>query len=346
MTTTLAVVASCTAVCMSVIGGWQRGGWLTERLVWVAVGVVLVAGAHLLPALLQESPRLLRVTGSVLWATCLATACYGHATFFLFSMSHAGEARATALATPVHAPLSVPAPVRSGDIADARADVVAKLARLNALRCTSHCETLQIRRAELAAKLTALGVQAEDARREQAWVELEMEQDRRALARQDAARDDPVTSRISMWLGVGTGTIDLAVGLAFSLVLEGFACLCWFAAMRREVDLQAPALLSNAAPARIDPAPAPAPDRVTPHDGALTPQCVPDSEKSATASVSPVAVSDDGEFLQLLARVAAGTVRPTVTGIRLHLRCSQARASALRRRIIAASQNANPSSSS
>ncbi|MDR5835383.1 hypothetical protein [Caballeronia sp. LZ034LL] len=322
---------------MSVIGGWQRGGWLTERLVWVAVGVVLVAGAHLLPALLQESPRLLRATGSVLWAACLATACYGHATFFVFSMSHAGEARATALATRVNSPVSVPAPVRSWDIADARADVVAKLARLNALRCAGHCETLRVRRAELAAKLAALDVQAEDARREQAWADWQMERNRRALARQDAARDDPVTSRISMWLGVGTGTIDLAVGLVFSLVLEGFACLCWFAAMRPEVGPQSPALLSDAASARVDPVSAP--DRVSPHDGALTPQSVSDPEKSMTASADPVAVSDDGEFLQLLSSVAAGSVRPTVTGIRQHLRCSQARASALRRRIVAASPN-------
>ena len=40
----LAAAATGTAVCMSVLAGWQRGGWLSERLVWVAVSVVLIGG--------------------------------------------------------------------------------------------------------------------------------------------------------------------------------------------------------------------------------------------------------------------------------------------------------------
>jgi hypothetical protein len=52
----LSIGATGTAICLSVLAGWQRGGSLAERLVWVAIGVVLVVSAHLLPALVRESP--------------------------------------------------------------------------------------------------------------------------------------------------------------------------------------------------------------------------------------------------------------------------------------------------
>lgn len=56
----LAVAATATAICMSVLAGWQRGGELPERLVWVAVGIVLVVGAHLLRTLCRTSPLVRR----------------------------------------------------------------------------------------------------------------------------------------------------------------------------------------------------------------------------------------------------------------------------------------------
>lgn len=45
----LAIAATGTAITLSVLSGWQRGGSIPERLVWVAIGIVLVASAHLLP---------------------------------------------------------------------------------------------------------------------------------------------------------------------------------------------------------------------------------------------------------------------------------------------------------
>ncbi|MGF6549351.1 L-asparagine transporter-like permease [Paraburkholderia youngii] len=38
----LAVSATATAACLSVMAGWQRGGLFAERVLWIAVGVVLV----------------------------------------------------------------------------------------------------------------------------------------------------------------------------------------------------------------------------------------------------------------------------------------------------------------
>lgn len=37
----LAVAATVTAACLSIMAGWQRGGFLAERVLWIAVGVVL-----------------------------------------------------------------------------------------------------------------------------------------------------------------------------------------------------------------------------------------------------------------------------------------------------------------
>src|SRR5258706_15974011 len=93
----LAVTATGTAVCLSLLAGWQRGGTLSERVVWVTLGIVLVVSAHLLPTLIRGAPVAVRVMGHLLWGACMVTACYGHATFFVLAQQHAGDARAFAV---------------------------------------------------------------------------------------------------------------------------------------------------------------------------------------------------------------------------------------------------------
>lgn len=90
-TATLAAAVTATALSLSVLAGWQRGGTLAERAVWVATGVVLVVSAHLLPALVRDTPLRVRLMGGVLWAACLATACYGHAVFFVLAQRACGR---------------------------------------------------------------------------------------------------------------------------------------------------------------------------------------------------------------------------------------------------------------
>ena len=63
----LALGATGTALCLSTLAGWQRGGPLVERLVWVAIGTVLVVSAHVLPALVRDAPLVLRSVAAVLW---------------------------------------------------------------------------------------------------------------------------------------------------------------------------------------------------------------------------------------------------------------------------------------
>jgi len=311
----LAASATVTAICLSVLAGWQRGGSLPERLVWVAIGVVLVACAHLLPALARESSAAVRGTATVLWAACLFTTSYGHLTFFLLAQRHAGELRVAAL------PVRESQSGRSLTVVMAqRADVTARLAAANALPCTGNCPALEGRRVALAATLDALEAEAGEIRRRQ------VAQDR-AADRHDAVVADPVTSRLAALLGTTAARVDFLSGLTFAAVLEGVACLLWTVALRLQFPSpDAPRVVPPVTHSRTPVAPSHAPEPGS-HEsvtGAVTPQ----------TSLAPVSHAGKVEDLTRLRQaIAAGELRPTVTGIRQHLGCSQAKASALRRQL-------------
>ncbi|RQY68281.1 hypothetical protein [Burkholderia stagnalis] len=296
----LAVAATCTAGCMSVLAGWQRGGWLSERLVWVAVGVVLVSGAHLLPALCRSAPLSVRGIGVVLWLGCMAATSWGHATFFLLSQSHAGEVRVSAV--PV---ASVPSHRSLTAVMADRASVAADLAVADSQHCSRGCPALRIRRTSLAARLDALDAEAVDVRRYQAI------EDGNA-AHRDSVRDDPVTARLAVLRGVANARVDLFTGLAFAAVLEGTACLLWWVA-----------LLPHGA--------APVTDR---HEAETAVTADTPAVTICTAGTTPTVTKSETEVTKLRRDIEAGIVKPTVAGIRLHLGCSQAKASALRKLVV------------
>jgi hypothetical protein len=314
----LAVAATGTAVFISVLAGWQRGGWLVERIAWVAIGVVLVASAHLLPALCRSASLGVRCAGSALWVICMIATCYGHATFFLLSQQHAGAMRADAVTPPVTVPL-----VSSGRnpvaIAAERVRVTRALAIANARRCKDDCPVLRLSRISLAAKLDALSTEADDARRQLEADDRRTDQVDRAAALRDAQRDDPVTARLGALLGTTAAQVDLLSGMAFAGVLEGIACLFWFLAFQTRTPVVSP----------VSPIPT---QPVTAGNEAVTP--------SHTPTLEPVTLHDDqrdseNEVAQLAHHIAAGRVRATVADIRRYLGCSQARATALRRQLSA-----------
>ncbi|MGF6763362.1 hypothetical protein P3T24_003688 [Paraburkholderia sp. GAS33] len=346
----LAIAATSTAACMSVLAGWQRGGWLAERLVWVATGLVLVTSAHLLPALLRGTPVLVRIMGSVLWGACLATACYGHAVFFVTSQQHAGELRVFAVPA-----ASVPTPGRSLTIVMAeRATAMEQLAAANAHYCSGNCVTLEARRVTLAAKVEALNAEAADIRRQQVA-------DDRTVAQRDALRADPVASRLAALFGTPIARIDLLFGSLFAAVLEGVACLLWVVALRSsslpvETAVTPPvvATVTDSAntTARMTTAVANATNAHHPivasvtashaegtvsRETAIASRC--DTARSNTQrndGQSPSSTTDPvNDYLtQLVRDISDGLVRPTVADIRRHLGCSQAKAVTLRRALV------------
>ncbi|NKA33296.1 hypothetical protein ACQVRY_13830 [Ralstonia pseudosolanacearum] len=317
----LASAATGTAICLSVLAGWQRGGSLAERLVWVAIGVVLVACAHLLPALVREASVGVRGVAGVLWLACMATACFGHTTFFVLAQRHAGELRAavTPIAEPVPPGRSLTAVMAE------RATVIGLLAIANAQHCSGNCTTLEARRVTLTAKLEALDAEVTDVRRH-------MTERDRATARRDALLADPVTARLATLLGTTAARVELLSGLAFAAVLEGVACLLWTVALRSPAVANA----SVVAPVADSHASVTAPHAtVASHEPAQHGEARPADGAAVTAPDAPPSAnaSRDPDVTQLAQAVAAGRLRSTVADIRRYLGCSQARAIALRRQL-------------
>lgn len=315
----LAIAATGTAIFLSVLAGWQRGGSLAERVVWVAVGVVLVVSAHLLPALVRDSPYRVRAVAGLLWLACMATACFGHLTFFVLAQRHAGELRASAV--PVAE--AVPADRRLTVVMGERANVVARLATANAQRCMGNCTSLEARRATLIAKLDALEAEAIEIRRQQSA-------DDRAEERRDALAADPVTARLAALLGTTVMRIDLLSGLAFAAALEGIACLLWILALAPHLRPELPVTPGHGV---VTGGHATEPVSHVPESG--NDEAQPVSHAPVSEPVTPLSALElpDPDMKQLAQAVAAGRVRPTVTDIRRHLGCSQARATALRRQL-------------
>lgn len=307
----LAVAATLTATCLSIQAGLQRGGFVAERALWVAVGVVLVVAAHLLPVLVRTHGRRIRIVGALLWLACVAATCYGHAVFFLMAQKHAGDLRAAA----------VPVVTAKGrglaEIAHDRADAVTRLARTNARRCVEPCPSLKAERTAAAARAEALDIELAEARR------AETAQDRATAAR-DAALADPVTGAMTAF-GVTAAHADLIAGLAFADVLEAVACFSWMLALRPAVAAEiavTPATQgSHAAP--VTP--------VTSTSHVVAPVVTPVTEPAPVLKLSVIEQTDD--VARVATAVAAGTLRPTVIAIRKFLGCSQATASAIRKQI-------------
>ncbi|AGZ29747.1 hypothetical protein [Burkholderia pseudomallei] len=353
----LAAVATATALSLSILAGWQRGGTLPERVVWVAIGIMLVVSAHLLPALIRESSFVVRGVGSMLWFACMVTAGYGHLTFFLFAQQHAGERRASVVA------ITLPAPAHSLTVVMAdRATVVRQLAWLDARRCFHDCAGRDARRATLAARLDALNAEADDVRRQQAT-------DDRVTAQRGVLLADPVTSRLAALLGISTSRVDLLSGLMPAAVLEGVACLLWTILLRPSSLPTATAVVTDTTSTAATPPQEPSGDAThlslpaaTPianvttvtrpavtvvaashADGTESSEALSESravmENSRAPRDDPITPVPDGtppggEVAELAQAIAAGQVRPTVSGIRTYLGCSQARAAALRRQLV------------
>ncbi|WP_186024208.1 hypothetical protein [Burkholderia gladioli] len=358
----LATLATVTALSLSILAGWQRGGTLPERLIWIAIGTVLVTSAHLLLALIRDAPISVRIIGSVLWGACLVTACYGHAVFFAFAQQHAGEQRATTVQA-----TSAPSPSRSLTAVMAeRAAVTAQLAAANARYCVGNCVTLGGRRVTLIARIDALNAEADEVRRQQAAAD-------RVTARQDALLADPVASRLAALLGTTTARIDLLTGLVFAAVLEGVACLLWTVALRFPLPKPLPVVTGVTPAVTVTPGvtqPIVTPVTEAPNVTEPVVTIVTNAGGMSRSGVMPVATSHDDETVsrksmtpspdrttaghaprddpiaplrtaapvddhlsRLIQDVAAGLVRPTVADIRRHLGCSQARAGELRRQL-------------
>ncbi len=323
----LAITATITAACLSIQSGLQRGGLPAEQALWVAVGVVLVIAAHLLPALCRPFDWRVRAVGAVIWIGCVAATCYGHAVFFITSARHAGEIRAASI------PVATPQGRDLTAIARDRADAIARLARANARRCAEPCPSLTAERTALAAKLDAIDVEQAEAARDRAA------QDRAAIDRR-AAQADPVTGPLAS-LGWSVSRANLFSGLAFALVLEAVACFAWLLALRAAAVTSTAETPANQGSNGLSVTPVMA---VAMPGHGINPR--PDYPKPPPPP-GPPALTVAADIDRVMVAVAAGELRATVTEIRKYLGCSQTRAATVRRSVEAAAavketMHANP----
>lgn len=317
----LAIGATTIATCMSVLSGSQRGGLLPERMVWVALNMMMVFCAHLLPVFCRTVTSVARLAATGIWMGCMVVVCYGHATFFLFSQQHAGERRAEAVTVMA---VTSPPVTKSGrspaEIATEIADYRAKLAANDARRCRTDCTALRVTHISLIAKLDALGVEVKEAKRREAAEDRQLARADRMETLRDLARDDPVITRLTNWTGATTEQVSLLLGFFVATVLEGVACLCWYVA------------LSDRVPETI--ATAGTTDEVARTTTTDRRPVVSGSATSGEETVLPdIGIEPDACLERLSRDIAAGLLRPTVADIRRHLHCSQARAVALRRQL-------------
>ncbi|WP_233890195.1 hypothetical protein [Paraburkholderia flagellata] len=329
----LALLATCTSIWIAVIAGWDRGGQLGERLAWVLIGLVLLLGAHLIPALCSRASPLVRVPALCIWLVSMAATGYGHATFFVLAQQHSGALRAAALRSDFAAPVPI-AGRTPADVAMERAKVTRDLARVNAQTCEQRCAGLRVTRTALTAKLAALDVEFGEATRRERLADDARAQQERFEARVDAARIDPVTARIAQTFGVATGTVDLCLALSFGLLLECVACIGWLLALREgsasgngsrnaTTGLAVPPIAdaADAAPAYSDVVAASQPTACSPMQA---------TGKTGTESET----SPSADLARVEAAVEAGDIRLTVMEIRGFLRCSQSRALKMRRHLM------------
>jgi hypothetical protein len=312
----LAIPATATAACLSVMAGWQRGGWLPERVLWIAIGVVLVLGAHLLPSLCRSCSVLLRCIGVALWIGCTAATCAGHAVFFLMAQQHAGDVRAAS----VDLPASIAPTGRSlTAIAHDREATVAQQA---------HAPRRD--RRIFAARLDALDVEASEAKRQEAMEDRATVERDRVQARQDALRVDPVTGRVAALLGVPVASVDLLSGLMFAAVLEGVACFCWVLAVGSEKQPHA-SLCENSPHERTLLRNNPMNEPVKSAGNGLSNDAGNARSSGPVAPVTAAHDDADPDMDRIRQGIEAGELRATVAGIRQFLGCSQTRAMELRR---------------
>ena len=313
----LALAATATAVCISILAGWQRGGLVAERVLLVCVGVVLVVATHSLPALCRPHGWRIRTLGVALWIGCMAATCYGHAVFFVMAQKHAGEIRAAVV--PV-----VSAPGRNlAEIAVDRAGIVARLARVTERKCGDRCAAVRIERTTLTARLAALDAEsAEVTRHEQALD--------RADAERAAAKADPLAGLLINFGTSSIGRAELLAGVAFAVVIEGVACFCWLLALRPSEVLVKTVAQAQVASHVLPVTPVTRTSKLGSHGGNVT------SGQQDAANLSAGEQADD--LTRVLTATRNGTLRGTVAEIRKHLGCSQAKAAALRKQL----NNYNP----
>jgi hypothetical protein len=229
----LATIATGASIAITCLAGRERGGTLVEQLIWAAVGLSLLLGAHLIPAMARGARRGTRAVACCLWAAAMVSTGYTHGIFFLSAQQHAGDLRAERVSIPVATQENPATSDAVTTLLRQQAKVEGALNQSALARCHDDCRALDVRRRTLRSQLDSIKGQLDEARRVEKNYDRTIAERAHAIARQESQRDDPVTTKLSNWLRVPTTTINLAIAIIFGWLLESIACFSWYVALMR-----------------------------------------------------------------------------------------------------------------
>ena len=310
-----AMVATLASLGIAMYTGWQCGGLFVEQIMRIALVSVAVLYVHWLPMGWPALRGHLRFVAFTLWIVATSVVLYGQVTFFMLSQQHAGNQRAATVLveTPLLLSTDRPRGRTLTEIAKDAAKVSADLAHAETRHCTGDCPTLNASRTTLAAQLAALETEADQVKRRETAEDRRDKQADRNEALRATLRADPVALPVASWLGTTEDRLELIIGLAHAIVLEGAAVMGW--------TLVLVALGRNAGHNRV------VSDREPD---------VPDCDPAVGMDPSRIVLSGDDQLLeQIHAAVVAGELKPTQESIRKFLRCGQPKAGDLNRQYLA-----------
>lgn len=186
---------------------------------------------------------------------------------------------------------------------------------------------IALRRVSLMARLEALNVAADEARRYETATDRQVAAQDHLAALRDSAMTDPVTGRIVRVVGAPTSSIDLIIALAFGLLLESVGCISWLLALPQPDATPRVATTNGSARIAVAIGDAPVASRAGTMQFAST-RPTPDSVPGITSNWLPAASNEAQKSSVPLnamgamtdARVAASRSWALVTEIRRHFR--------------------------
>jgi hypothetical protein len=229
----LAAIATGASIAITWLAGRERGGTQAEQLIWVTVGLSLLLGAHLIPAMARGTKRGTHLLACALWACAMVSTGYTHGTFFLSAQQHAGEQRAEQVRVPTAAPEAISTSDSITALLRQQARLEGALSQSSLIKCRDNCRALEVRRITLRSQLDSIKGQLEQAHRVERNFDRTAAERAHAIARQNSQRDDPVTVKLSSWLQVPAASIDLAMAIFFGWLLESLACFSWYVGLIR-----------------------------------------------------------------------------------------------------------------
>lgn len=204
--------------------GWMNASTPLDRIAWSVFAVVVILGAHVVPALVRRSSFGVRAFAAVLWAACMVYALVSHATYFLVAQQDAGMRRAATGGVEFQQP-----PTRALSAVLAEKEYArSELAKLASSSCHD-CRRVRVRQVELRAKLEVLQAEADESRRSQRDYD-----ESRALQKSRLA--DPVATRVGAVLGISQELASFIPALVFAFVLDGLGVLFWLLAAESAGD--------------------------------------------------------------------------------------------------------------